>query len=67
MASFACSVLCLCVLMTSCAAADTRPNILLFLIDDLRPDVLSHAGHEFFESPHIDRLVEAIKTLNLAP
>ncbi len=37
-------------------AQDSRPNILLILIDDLRYDALGATGHPFFESPSIDRI-----------
>lgn len=57
MASFVCSLLCL-LLLCSCTQAEPRPNILLFLIDDLRYDAFSHMDHPFFESPNIDRLAE---------
>lgn len=34
----------------------TRPNIVFILIDDLRWDELSMAGHPFIKTPHIDRI-----------
>ncbi len=33
-----------------------RPNFVVFLVDDLRFDMLGFAGHPFVETPHIDRL-----------
>lgn len=35
---------------------DPRPNILLFLVDDLRYDVLGASGGTVFASPNIDRI-----------
>ena len=37
-------------------AQNSRPNILMILVDDLRYDALSATGHPFFESPSIDRI-----------
>ena len=37
-------------------SAATPPNFVFILIDDLRHDIFSHAGHPFVETPHIDRL-----------
>jgi N-acetylglucosamine-6-sulfatase len=34
-----------------------RPNVVFILIDDLRYDAMSYAGHPFSRTPHIDRLV----------
>ena len=34
----------------------TRPNIVFILVDDLRWDELSIAGHPFLKTPHIDRI-----------
>ncbi len=39
-------------------AADTRPNILMIAVDDLRPELASF-GASYVHSPHIDRLVSA--------
>jgi arylsulfatase A-like enzyme len=33
-----------------------RPNIIFILVDDLRWDELSIAGHPFLKTPHIDRI-----------
>jgi N-acetylglucosamine-6-sulfatase len=38
------------------ATADTRPNILFVLVDDLRWDELGAAGHPYVETPNIDRV-----------
>jgi len=35
-----------------------RPNIVFILIDDLRYDAMSYAGHPFSKTPHIDRLAK---------
>jgi N-acetylglucosamine-6-sulfatase len=40
----------------STTAAENRPDVLFILIDDLRFDALSCAGHPFVETPNIDRL-----------
>jgi N-acetylglucosamine-6-sulfatase len=48
---------CLCLLV--CAAvssAQERPNIVLVVVDDLRFDDFSAAGHPFSRTPNIDRL-----------
>ena len=34
------------------------PNVLLFMVDDLRHDALGATGHPFFQSPRIDRLAD---------
>ncbi len=38
------------------AAPDKRPNFVFFLVDDLRYDAMSCAGHPFVKTPHIDKL-----------
>src|SRR5262245_41074968 len=40
----------------STAAADKRPNLVLFLTDDQRWDCLGVAGHPLLKTPNIDRL-----------
>ncbi len=46
-------------------AQNSRPNILMILVDDLRYDALSATGHPFFESPSIDRIAnEGVKFSN---
>ena len=45
--------------------ADTRPNIVVFLVDDLRWDDIGVAGHPFVETPNIDRIAnEGARFLN---
>lgn len=39
-------------------AANPRPNLVFILIDDLRFNALSCAGHPFLKTPHIDRLAK---------
>ncbi|UCD28089.1 MAG: sulfatase [Planctomycetota bacterium] len=36
-----------------------RPNFVFILIDDMRWDVMSCAGHPFVRTPHIDRIAKA--------
>jgi arylsulfatase A-like enzyme len=36
--------------------ADTRPNILFILVDDLRFNAVGYAGHPFVKTPNIDRI-----------
>src|SRR5262245_9780356 len=43
-------------LALTAAAADRRPNFILFLTDDQRADCLSAAGHPLLKTPNIDRL-----------
>jgi len=43
----------------SLAAADRRPNFVFFLIDDLRFDAMSCAGHPFVKTPNVDRIASA--------
>lgn len=38
--------------------ADVKPNILFFLIDDQRNDVMSCAGHPIVQTPTVDKLAE---------
>jgi arylsulfatase A-like enzyme len=39
--------------------ADARPNIVILLADDLRPDCLSSLGHPVVKTPNVDMLVSA--------
>jgi arylsulfatase A-like enzyme len=39
-------------------AANDRPNILFFLVDDQRNDTLGCAGHPIVKTPNVDRLAE---------
>jgi N-acetylglucosamine-6-sulfatase len=41
---------------SSFAASDSRPNIVFVLVDDLRWDELSCAGHNVVKTPNIDRI-----------
>jgi arylsulfatase A-like enzyme len=46
---------------TATHAADTtpsKPNLVFFLADDLRPDGLGVLGHPMVKTPHIDKLLE---------
>ena len=45
-------------LLSSAFAADERPNVLFFLIDDQRNDTLGCAGHPIVKTPNVDRLAE---------
>jgi N-acetylglucosamine-6-sulfatase len=38
------------------AVADTRPNIVFVLVDDLRWDEVGVAGHPYVDTPNIDRI-----------
>jgi N-acetylglucosamine-6-sulfatase len=38
------------------ARPDTRPNIVLIIVDDLRWDEYGAGGHPYLETPHVDRL-----------
>ena len=38
------------------ARADTRPNIILVIIDDMRWDEFSAGGHPYLKTPNVDRL-----------
>jgi N-acetylglucosamine-6-sulfatase len=50
---------------TSGAAAPTRPNLVLIVVDDLRWDDIGAAGHPFVRTPNIDRLArEGARFLN---
>src|SRR5687767_4867819 len=42
--------------VTQAIGADTRPNIVFIIIDDLRADGLSSTGHPFVKTPNIDRI-----------
>jgi len=52
------SFLTLLLLLTGCTTPDKHPNILFFLIDDQRNDVLSCAGHPIVKTPTVDFLAE---------
>jgi arylsulfatase A-like enzyme len=38
-------------------AAAERPNVVVIIADDMRPDCLSALGHSVVRTPHLDRLV----------
>ncbi len=40
------------------AAQPSKPNILLILADDLRPDCIGALGNPHIQTPHLDRLVK---------
>lgn len=42
---------------TSAEAQPQRPNILLLVCDDLRPDVIAALGNKTIDTPHLDTLV----------
>src|SRR5262245_32580792 len=42
----------------SSRAAETRPNIVFIIVDDLRWDALSCTGHQFAKTPNIDRIAK---------
>ncbi len=46
--------------------ADTRPNIILILLDDLGWRDLACTGSDFYETPNIDRLAKSGMTFNSA-
>ncbi len=46
----------ICVGLAAASSADTRPNIILFLCDDLRSDVLGCMGDPIAQTPNIDNL-----------
>ena len=50
-----CSLLA-CLLGTVASAAE-RPNILLLISDDQRPDTIAALGNPVIQTPHLDRLV----------
>ena len=39
------------------ADAPSKPNIVFFLADDLRPDCLGILGHPIVKTPNVDKLV----------
>ena len=45
--------------MLVCPANAARPNCILFLTDDQRPDAVSAFGNSSIRTPHMDRLVNA--------
>jgi N-acetylglucosamine-6-sulfatase len=51
------ALLLVCGSAVSASAAEQR-NIVFILIDDMRWDAMSHEGHPFLETPHLDGLAE---------
>jgi arylsulfatase A-like enzyme len=51
------AVLCLFALKTETAAAAERPNILLIVADDQRPDTIAALGNPHIQTPNLDALV----------
>ena len=51
------AVLLLVCLLGGAASAAERPNILLLISDDQRPDTISALGNPIIQTPHLDRLV----------
>ena len=45
-------------LTNSCSDKAVKPNLLLFLADDLRTDALGCYGNNVIKTPNIDRLAE---------
>ena len=39
--------------------ARSKPNVLLIVTDDQRPDTIAALGNEFIDTPNLDRLVKA--------
>ncbi len=48
------------------AAAAQRPNLLLILADDMRPDCIAALGHPVVKTPNLDRLVREGTTFTRA-
>src|SRR5262245_21870909 len=46
------------VAQTGVLAAESRPNIIFILVDDLRWDALGCMGHPFVKTPNIDRIAK---------
>ncbi|HPD30835.1 MAG TPA: sulfatase [Phycisphaerae bacterium] len=46
-------------LASAFSAADGRPNFVFILVDDLRWDAMSCAGHPFVRTPNIDKIASA--------
>jgi N-acetylglucosamine-6-sulfatase len=44
--------------LVSRAAADSRPNIVFILVDDIRWDAFGCMGHPFVKTPNIDRIAK---------
>lgn len=46
-------------LASALSAADRRPNFVFILVDDLRWDAMSCAGHPFVRTPNIDKIASS--------
>ncbi len=53
-------------LLTRFATGDSRPNVLLLVSDDQRPDTIHSLGNEVIETPNLDRLVREGTTFTRA-
>ncbi len=42
----------------TCSRAETQPNIIFIMADDLGWQDVGYMGADFFETPNIDRLAE---------
>jgi arylsulfatase A-like enzyme len=51
------TLLLVCLQTAALRAADPKPNIVILLADDLRPDGLASLGHPVVKSPNVDSLV----------
>jgi len=52
-------------LLAGCGKADLRPNMVVVLIDDMRWDEYGAAGHNYIQTPNIDRLArEGVRFTN---
>lgn len=47
-----------CCLTGRSESADSRPNVIFFLADDIRFDFFGYSGHPVVQTPNIDRLAE---------
>src|SRR5688500_10120112 len=50
------AVVALALLAASPAPAADRPNVVVILADDMRPDCVGALGHPVVKTPHLDRL-----------
>lgn len=56
LAHFVCSFALLCLISTRSSAQSERPNIVVFLVDDLGWTDLGCYGSDFYQTPHVDAL-----------
>src|SRR5262249_15001627 len=52
--------------IAAAAAPDERPNLVLILADDMRPDCIAALGHPVVKTPHLDALVRQGTTFTSA-